>query len=196
MVCLLTQLHIWRLECIFNWFNWVCVKVITAIKSSLDRQPPQLVLIIKPRDMTRVDPTAQEPLPQFTSDPHSLLRQSVVLLKEVNCLVMDLFYFFSVCSKRIFTSFFWCKMIIHSSIGSPSIYPLAHHSLIQPLIYSCVHLQKLYRRKPGMLTIASKLPQNLSKNRYRDVTACESMYTCSYWWCRFASQMTLQGFSY
>ena len=34
-------------------------------------------------------------------------------------------------------------------------------------------LQRLYRRKPGMAAIASKLPQNLGKNRYRDISACE-----------------------
>lgn len=39
-------------------------------------------------------------------------------------------------------------------------------------------LQRLYRKKPGMLTIASKLPQNLSKNRYRDITACECTCVC------------------
>ncbi|XP_019850847.1 PREDICTED: tyrosine-protein phosphatase non-receptor type 4-like [Amphimedon queenslandica] len=101
------------------------IEVITAIKSSLDRQPPQLVLIIKPRDLSRVDPTASgDSAPQFSSDPHTLLRESMVSLKE------------SVLNGSVLVSF-----------------------------------DRLYRKKPGMLTIASKLPQNLSKNRYRDITA-------------------------
>jgi tyrosine-protein phosphatase non-receptor type 4 len=102
------------------------MEVITAIKSTLDKQPPQLVLIIKPTDMSRIDPPQQEALP-FTSDPHTLLRDSVVQLKE------------SVLNGTIVHSF-----------------------------------DRLYRRKPGTLTIASKLPQNLSKNRYRDITAYDT----------------------
>ena len=35
--------------------------------------------------------------------------------------------------------------------------------------------QRLYRRKPGMAAIASKLPHNLNRNRYRDISACEPL---------------------
>ena len=37
--------------------------------------------------------------------------------------------------------------------------------------------QRLYRRKPGMAAVASKLPQNLVKNRYRDISACKLIMT-------------------
>ena len=83
------------------------LQVITAIKSSLDKHPPQLVLIIKPRDLSRVDPTANDPTPQFSSDPHTLLRESMVSLKEVSswsapvCGILILFLYPSVLSLYV-----------------------------------------------------------------------------------------------
>ena len=92
------------------------LQVITAIKSSLDKHPPQLVLIIKPRDLSRVDPTANDPTPQFSSDPHTLLRESMVSLKEVSswsapvCEILILFLSFCSLSLCTFSSLF-----LHSS---------------------------------------------------------------------------------
>ena len=43
------------------------------------------------------------------------------------------------------------------------------------LFFSRTYKQRLYRRKPGMAAVASKLPQNLVKNRYRDISACRSI---------------------
>lgn len=36
----------------------------------------------------------------------------------------------------------------------------------------CVVLQQLYRKRPGMTMLCAKLPQNVSKNRYRDISPC------------------------
>lgn len=33
--------------------------------------------------------------------------------------------------------------------------------------------QQLYRKKPGMTMSCAKLPQNISKNRYRDISPCK-----------------------
>lgn len=33
-------------------------------------------------------------------------------------------------------------------------------------------LQQLYRKRPGMTMLCAKLPQNVSKNRYRDISPC------------------------
>lgn len=99
-------------------------EVITSIKASLDLHPPQLAIIIRPRDMTRVDPTTEEAPKTTLSDPASLLRESIRHLKE------------GIHNNSLVTNF-----------------------------------DRLYRKKPGMLIIASKLPQNLSKNRFRDITA-------------------------
>ena len=57
--------------------------MIAAIKSSLDRPPPQLSIIIKPRDLSRIDPTTQESPTKTLSDPASLLRESIKQLKKV-----------------------------------------------------------------------------------------------------------------
>lgn len=35
-----------------------------------------------------------------------------------------------------------------------------------------VFLQQLYRKRPGMTMLCAKLPQNVSKNRYRDISPC------------------------
>lgn len=37
-------------------------------------------------------------------------------------------------------------------------------------------LKQLYRKRPGMTMSCAKLPQNISKNRYRDISPCE--YHC------------------
>ena len=60
------------------------VQVIQAIKNSLDRTPPEMTMVIKPRDLTRVDPTLNLPSRMTMSDPAMLLRDSVKQLKEVN----------------------------------------------------------------------------------------------------------------
>lgn len=40
-------------------------------------------------------------------------------------------------------------------------------------LYSVVlFLQQLYRKRPGMTMLCAKLPQNISKNRYRDISPC------------------------
>lgn len=57
--------------------------MIQAIKRSLDRQPPEMTLVIKPRDLTRVDPTLNLPSRLSMTDPATLLRESVKQLKEV-----------------------------------------------------------------------------------------------------------------
>lgn len=36
-------------------------------------------------------------------------------------------------------------------------------------------LQQLYRKRPGMTMLCAKLPQNVSKNRYRDISPCTSL---------------------
>lgn len=41
------------------------------------------------------------------------------------------------------------------------------------VIMCCVvFLQQLYRKRPGMTMLCAKLPQNVSKNRYRDISPC------------------------
>lgn len=35
-------------------------------------------------------------------------------------------------------------------------------------------LQQLYRKKPGLAVTCAKVPQNMDKNRYKDVLPCES----------------------
>lgn len=37
--------------------------------------------------------------------------------------------------------------------------------------------QQLYRKKPGMTMLCAKLPQNVSKNRYRDISPCTWLHT-------------------
>lgn len=65
-------------------FYYSLVQVIQAIKNSLDRTPPEMTMVIKPRDLTRVDPTLNLPSRMTMSDPAMLLRDSVKQLKEVN----------------------------------------------------------------------------------------------------------------
>lgn len=36
----------------------------------------------------------------------------------------------------------------------------------------CIFSQQLYRKRPGMTMLCAKLPQNVSKNRYRDISPC------------------------
>lgn len=38
-----------------------------------------------------------------------------------------------------------------------------------------VFFQQLYRKRPGMTMLCAKLPQNVSKNRYRDISPCTSV---------------------
>lgn len=40
------------------------------------------------------------------------------------------------------------------------------------LIFVFLVLQQLYRKRPGMTMLCAKLPQNVSKNRYRDISPC------------------------
>lgn len=37
--------------------------------------------------------------------------------------------------------------------------------------------QQLYRKRPGMTMLCAKLPQNVSKNRYRDISPCGFLHT-------------------
>lgn len=41
-----------------------------------------------------------------------------------------------------------------------------------------VFLQQLYRKRPGMSMLCAKLPQNVSKNRYRDISPCTYLCLC------------------
>jgi tyrosine-protein phosphatase non-receptor type 4 len=103
-------------------------EVISMIRASRDKTPMELILIVKPKDLSRTNPIVRtQTTESATSDPGQLLRQSLTYLKES----------------------------LSNSMG-----------LLQ--------FDRLYRRKPGMAAIASKLPQNLVKNRYRDISAYDA----------------------
>ncbi len=49
-------------------------------------------------------------------------------------------------------------------------------TLVEIVFCSLKHelfLQQLYRKRPGMSMSCARLPQNVSKNRYRDISPCE-----------------------
>ncbi|XP_064402254.1 tyrosine-protein phosphatase non-receptor type 4-like [Halichondria panicea] len=99
-------------------------RLITMIATSREQSSRELVLIVKPRNLNRINPAPASLSESKLDDPGYMLRESLTILKE------------SLVNGR-----------------------------------SLLHYDRLYRRKPGMAAIASKLPHNLSKNRYRDISA-------------------------
>lgn len=102
-------------------------QVIMMIKASQETTPSELVLIIKPRDLSRVNPMVRAQASPQAADPGHMLRESLTHLKE------------TIATGK-----------------------------------ALLHFDRLYRRKPGTAAIASKLPQNLVKNRYRDISAYDA----------------------
>lgn len=83
-------------------------------------------------------------------DQHAL-RDSMVTLKEGLSSGAILAQFDVRGALQLFNDIFICKHVIVCGI---------------------VFLQQLYRKRPGMTMLCAKLPQNVSKNRYRDISPC------------------------
>lgn len=44
--------------------------------------------------------------------------------------------------------------------------------------FNIFSFQQLYRKKHGLTMNAARLPANIPKNRYRDVSPCKSSFYC------------------
>ena len=92
-----------------------------------------------------MDPTANDPTPQFSSDPHTLLRESMVSLKEVSswsapvCEILILFFIL------LFSLFMYLLFSFSPFLPSCLFFPLSQSLITGSLLVHfdvslCVHV--------------------------------------------------------